>query len=100
MAGRPKKLAEKVEALEFTALVLAYDTFSTRPEMDLEQADSSNPICVAWKNAVASALWASIHLDELGDLLRNRAGINEPGPFERISAEMAVEVAETEQGSR
>ncbi len=78
MPGRPKTMARKVTELEERALVLEGDMAELIPDQYLEHADcGADPLGLAqaWRNASDAALNAYCALAELGDILRNKAGI-------------------------
>ena len=86
MAGRPRKKAEAVTALEDEALSLEMGMFSEMPEQYLERPDY-DPLCEAWNDAMDGATLFSIAMQRLGNMLRKKAKITEPGPYEKILLE-------------
>ena len=86
MPGRPRKKAEAVAGLEDEALCLEMGVFSEMPRQYLERPDS-DPLCQAWNAAMDGAGIACVAMQKLGDMLRKKAKITEPGPWERILAE-------------
>lgn len=84
MAGRPVKMAEKTTALEARALQLSYDVFCERPKQYLDRP-TADPICVAWNDAVSATMLAMTATEKLGNLLRAKANITEPGLNEKIT---------------
>lgn len=95
MAGRPKTMAKRVGVLEEQAVWLSLEVFKARPSQYREKPDAGDPINAAWNDAMEIAHMASICLERLGDLLRKKAGITEPGPtkcfFEAGDAIFGVE---------
>ena len=73
MAGRPVKMAEKITALEsklseVMRLFLGYIPSAygnKRPD---------DPLGQAWNDAMNALVEAQEHLEELGEMLRNKAG--------------------------
>ena len=86
MPGRPIKKAEAVAGLEDEALCLEMGVFSEMPRQYLDRPDSG-PLCQAWNDAMDGVGIASVAMKKLGDMLRKKAKITEPGPWERILAE-------------
>lgn len=83
MAGRPKKMAERVTAIEDQALCVNMGLFCEIPQMYLEQP-TDDPLCVAWNEAKDAVMLANIAMEKLGDMLRKKAKITEPGPYEKL----------------
>lgn len=79
MPGRPKMMAKKVTELEKRAMVLEADVAELIPGQYMKR-DNCGPdplgLGQAWKNAADAALNAYCALAELGDILRNKAGIS------------------------
>ncbi len=86
MAGRPRKKAEAVTALEDKAVALDMNLFCEIPEQYLERPDY-DPLCEAWNDAIDAVGLASVAMRRLGDMLRKKAKITEPGPYEKILLE-------------
>ncbi len=84
MAGRPVKMAEKVTALEERAFCLSADVFCERPKQYRERP-TDDPICVAWNDAADATMLATLATEKLGNLLREKAHITEPGPNEKMA---------------
>ena len=84
MAGRPVKMAEKVRAIEERAFCLSADVFCERPKQ-YQDRPTTDPICVAWNDAANATMLASIATEKLGNLLREKAHITEPGPNEKMA---------------
>ncbi len=84
MAGRPVKMAEKATTLEARALQLSYDVFCEVPRQYLDRP-TDDPICVAWNDAVDATILATLATEKLGNLLREKAHITEPGPNEKMA---------------
>ncbi|MCZ6653484.1 MAG: hypothetical protein O7D91_10720 [Planctomycetota bacterium] len=83
MAGRPRKKAEAVTALEDEALSLEMGMFSEMPEQYLERPDTDR-LCTTWNDAMDAVALASTAMEKLGNMLRKKAKISEPGPYEKI----------------
>ncbi len=83
MAGRPKKMAERVTALEEQALCVELDMFLEIPRMYFEQPNDA-PLCVAWNEAIEAVCLAHLAMEKLGEMLRKKAKITEPGPYEKL----------------
>ena len=83
MAGRPKKMAERVTALEEHALCVELDMFLEIPRMYFEQPNDT-PLCVAWNEAIEAVCLAHLAMEKLGEMLRKKAKITEPGPYEKM----------------
>ena len=90
MPGRPLKMAKKVAELEEQAMGLSADVLLTMPAQYRERPDFKDALNVAWNAAVEATMLASIKLEELGDLLRQKAGITEPGPAAETLADGAA----------
>ena len=86
MAGRPRKKAEAVTGLEDQALAVSMDVFAEIPKQYLERPNN-DPLCQAWNDALDATGLASTAMQKLGEMLRKKAKITEPGPWERILAE-------------
>ena len=86
MAGRPKMMAEKVTVLEDEALALSMGVFLEMPKQYRERP-GYDPICQAWNDALDATALATRATQKLGELLRKKAKIAEPGPWERCLAE-------------
>ncbi len=86
MAGRPKKKAEAVTGLEDEALALSMGVFLEMPKKYRERPDY-DPLCQAWNDALDATGLASTAMQKLGEMLRAKAKITEPGPYEKILAE-------------
>ena len=74
-------MAKRVANLEEQAADLAVDVFCTIPRQYLDKSNPRDPINRAWNIAVNTAASAMIEMERLGDLMRERAGITEPGPL-------------------
>ena len=83
MAGRPIKKSEKVTALEEEALSLEMGLFSEMPEQYREKPNSDR-LCTTWNDALDAVMLASTAMEKLGNMLRKKAKITEPGPYEKI----------------
>ncbi|MCH8881019.1 MAG: hypothetical protein IID34_14215 [Planctomycetes bacterium] len=83
MAGRPRKKAEAVTALEEEALSLEMGLFSEMPKQYLERPDTDR-LCTTWNDTMDAAMLFSTAIEKLGNMLRKKAKITEPGPYEKI----------------
>ena len=86
MPGRPKKKAKRTTELEELAVRLSADVCAAIPQMYLDKPDSYDHICRAWTDAVEATTPASLVIEHLGNLLRAKAGIMDPGPAAEIGA--------------
>ena len=86
MAGRPIKKSEAVTALEDKTLALSMNLFCEIPKQYLERPDY-DPLCRTWNEAVDAVGIAEVAMRKLGEMLRKKAKITEPGTWERILAE-------------
>lgn len=84
MAGRPRKMAEWAAQLEDRAICLSADVYATIPEQYRRTPDPEDPLCTAWRECKDYTILAMNACERLGNLLRERAGIKEPGPTERF----------------
>ena len=83
MAGRPRKKAEAVTGLEEEALSLEMGLFLEMPEQYREKPNSDR-LCTAWNDAMDAVALASTAMEKLGNMLRKKAKISEPGPYEQM----------------
>ena len=67
--------------LEEQARSVEVGTFKEMPKQYRDRPDGS-PLCQAWNDAVDAATLARLALQKLGDMLRRKANIAEPGPYE------------------
>jgi hypothetical protein len=95
MPGRPRKMAKKVTELEDQAVGLSVDVFLAIPAQYLERPDFDDPLTCAWCNAVTASMWACVQLERLGDMLRAKAGITEPGPAALFLSGLVDDESET-----
>ena len=86
MAGRPRKKAEAVTGLEGEALSLEMGMFSEMPEQYREKPNSDR-LSTAWNDAMDAVALTSTAMEKLGNMLRKKAKITEPGPYEKILAD-------------
>ena len=107
MAGRPRKMASKAAEFEGQAIQLSAEVFLTIPQQYRNKPNSKDPICQAWNLCMETTMSASVACEQLGDLLRAKAGITEPGPTKALlsnppdEAEMYCDEGDTEaQGIR
>lgn len=80
MAGRPIKMAEKVAGFEVQAMELSAEVFLAVPESYRQRPDLRDRVGQAWHACMVATMQASIACERLGDMLRSKAGILEPGP--------------------
>ncbi len=57
--------------------------FSEIPKQYSDRPDGG-PLCQAWNDALDAATLAHLALQKLGDMLRKKAQITEPGPCEQL----------------
>ena len=69
--------------MEVEALSVEIGMFKEMPKQYLERPDGG-PLCAAWNDAVDAATLAHLATQKLGDLLRKKANITEPGPYEEL----------------
>jgi hypothetical protein len=93
-------MAKRVTELEERALDVAIDMFTAVPAQYRERPDPDDPLGAAWVTALKAATQASIDLERLGDLLRAKAGIAEPGPTAQLMADEPEPDAETTRSVR
>jgi len=77
-------MARKVGGLEEQAIHLSAELYLLIPARHRDRPDPNQPLNSAWNRAVAVTMKASVALEQLGDLLRDKAGIIEPGPTARF----------------
>ena len=83
MAGRPLKQAKTVLDFENKNLDLEIDFFIATPDIYRDPNRKIGPndhVSKAWNAANKAVFWANQMIAHLGDVMRNRAGIDEPGP--------------------
>jgi hypothetical protein len=80
MAGRPKKMANSVGPLEVRAFELTDAIYQIAPEQYLEDAKPSDPMGMAWRQVIEAAIHLWTCIGDLGDELRQKAGIEGDGP--------------------
>ena len=88
MAGQPRRTAERVTDLEARSLELMLDTANIAPEHYREKPNEQDALCMAWNDAASQTSIALFALADLGDLVRQKAGITELGPWARCVAEV------------
>jgi hypothetical protein len=84
MPGRPKMMAKRVTELEEVGLGLALDMFSLVPRQYLDQPNRDDPLNRSWNLVVNVLIQATVVLEQLGDLVRAKAGITEAGPCAKL----------------
>ena len=72
--------------LEEQARSVEVGMFEEMPKQYLERPDY-DPLCEAWNDAIDAVGLASVAMGKLGDMLRKKAKISEPGPWEKILLE-------------
>ncbi len=82
MAGRPRKMAEKVTRLEDEAVRLMHHLWVTMPLYYRDRRDLTDPVSRGWYWTLDATEQATLAIAHLGDMLREKAGITEPGPAE------------------
>ena len=87
MAGRPRKKAEKIGEIEEYFTYLGLMLMNEIPEQYRGEIEPKTDLSIAWNNALCTALRATAKIIVLGDMLRERAGITEPGPYEEFMRE-------------
>jgi hypothetical protein len=70
-----------VTGLEEQARSIEVGMFKEMPERCRERPDGG-PLSMAWNDALDAATLAHLALQKLGDMLRRKANIAEPGPCE------------------
>lgn len=77
MAGRPLKMAERVARFEQRGMELYHDMIAAAPLQYIENEDYANmdQLCKAWQRAYEQSRLTALALEELGNLLRSKAGI-------------------------
>ena len=88
MAGRRREMANRVGWLEELALSLQEDMLAICPKQYCEMFLSDrlrpgDPLSEAWIWVIVAIQEAVFACGELGDRLREKAGITSPGPVER-----------------
>ncbi len=79
MPGRPRTTAKKFAELEEHAVRLVGELFLLVPRAYVERPDVRDPTNAAWNAAIHEAMKTTIALEQLGDILRAKAGITERG---------------------
>ena len=87
MAGRPRTMAKRVTALEDRALQLTDDLLKIVPSQYLGHPNDGDPFNAAWNRAVDRVHDSMYAFAGLGNLVREKAGIVEPGPVALFWAE-------------
>ncbi len=97
MAGRPRKKAAKIGEIEEYFTYLGLMLMNEFPEQYRAEIEPKTDLSIAWNNALCTALRATAKIIVLGDMLRERAGITEPGPYEEFMRECGVRNQESTQ---
>lgn len=74
MAGRPTKKAEKITALEAQMTEVCKDFLEYLPEQYSNQRPS-DPLGQAWNDTMNAISNAEDRLEDLGEMLRDKAGV-------------------------
>jgi hypothetical protein len=69
MAGRPVKMAEKVEAFTSRAYCLAREFGELMPQQYHERHCSNDPVCAAWQEAMAATARCLQAIGQLEEVL-------------------------------
>ena len=80
-------MAKRVTALEDRVLQLTRDLFKIAPQQYLDHPNDRDPLNMAWNKAVDRTHDSMYAVVDLGNLVREKAGITEPGPVARHIAE-------------
>jgi len=81
-------MAKAVGEIERVVHETAYQVYEMMPEMYREKPDAEDRLGKAWHAAAANMLCGSASLSALGDMLRERAGITGPTPYEEFEAKI------------
>ena len=73
-------MAARVTELEEQAILLCGEIYVLRPRQYFDRP-TPDALCYAWNVAARSTMQTAVALENLGDLLRAKAGISGPGPF-------------------
>ena len=77
-------MAKRVTALEDRALQLTDDLLKIVPSQYLGHPNDGDPFNAAWNRAVDRVYDSLFAIADLGNLVREKAGITEPGPVARL----------------
>ena len=80
-------MAKRVTALEERALQLTIDLLKIAPTQYRDHRNDGDPFNAAWNKAVDLAHDSLFAIADLGNLVREKAGITETGPVARHIAE-------------
>ena len=97
IAGRPRQVAERVTGLEAQARSVEVGMIKELPKKYLERPDGG-PLCMAWNDALDAAALARLAMQKLGDMLRRKANIAEPGPCEQFLTAKGAPYEPTPEG--
>ncbi len=80
MAGRPRTMVNRVERFEVAAFALADAIFQSIPQQYRHGYEAGDWIGESWNEGLKAAvrLWTTV--EDLGDLVREKAGIERDGP--------------------
>ena len=78
MAGNPKRMFSKFTAIDsrLTEAVVALRELT--PDQYRPRANERDPLGLAWTKAYGASIELSTAMDDLGDLLRVKAGVPDP----------------------
>ena len=94
MAGTPKKMAGQVAELEEVAFGLAADVFVLAPTQ-YRKRETNDELGTAWNVCIEATMKVMNAMENLGDLLRAKAGIAGSGPIAESVAEYSAELSPT-----
>ena len=80
MPGRPRTMLKKVDRLEVASWELADGVFQAIPGQYRTRPSNGDFIAESWKTALGAAIHAWMMFADLGDALREKAGIPGDGP--------------------
>ena len=86
MPGRPRTMLRRVERLEVAAYELANAVFQTIPEQYRPRRNDDDYIAEMWREALDAAIGAWGRTADLGEALREKAGIPGYGPTVEMPA--------------
>ena len=80
IAGRPKTMVKRVERFEILAYELACQIRQAVPQMYRDNPETTDPIGSGWNESLKAAIHLWTMVEDLGDDLRHKAGIEREGP--------------------
>ncbi len=87
MPGRPRKIAKTVTEMEADAMSLYMGIFVCCAQRGYLENPTADPQCQTWMDALDEAAMMSLALEKLGNMLREKAEITAPGPWEAVVAD-------------